>query len=90
MSAYQLILTAEEASAVEFVGRRYDWSAALCAMLYYDDDGEPEPIKLAEHEAWTLSEAFERDTEGGHSFFPMLDGRSTLAGKLHAFRESIV
>jgi hypothetical protein len=84
--AYTLELTAEDHRTIAFVGDRYNWSAAL--SKYASD--EPEPIELSEPEAWALADAFEADTEGGHSPFPMLDGRSELAGKLYRFWESIV
>ena len=87
---YTITLTKEETDSVDFVGHRYSWSMALQDLLTYDDEGQPEPISLAEHEAWELRDAFEEDTEGGHSFFPMLDHNSELARKLFAFMESIV
>jgi hypothetical protein len=87
---YTLKLTRQETDSVDFVGYRYSWSAALQNFLSYDDDGEPEEISLSEAAAWELVSEFEADTEGGHSFFPMLDHRSDLAGKLFAFMESIV
>lgn len=87
---YTLKLTREETDSVDFVGHRYSWSAALQKLLAYDDDGEPETISMSESEAWELVSAFEADTEGGHSFFPMLDHGSELAGKLFAIMESIV
>lgn len=87
---YTLKLTREETDSVDFVGHRYSWSAALQKLLAYDDDGEPETISLSEAEAWELASEFEADTEGGHSFFPMLDSRSELASKLTAFLDSIV
>jgi len=89
--AYTLTLTRQESDSVDFVGGRYRWSDALRKLLAYDDEtGEPDPVRLTESEAWTLREAFEEDTEGGHSFFPMLDHRSELARKLFAFMDSIV
>lgn len=87
---YTLTLTRKETDSVDFVGHRYSWSAALQKLLAYDDDGEPEPISISESDAWELLAAFEQDTMGGHSFFPMLDHRSELAGKLFAFMERIV
>lgn len=87
---YTLKLTREETDSVDFVGHRYSWSAALQKLLAYDDDGEPEEISLREHEAWELLSEFEADTEGGHSFFPMLDHGSELARKLFAFMDEVV
>jgi len=87
---YTLTLTKRETDSVDFVGHRYSWSAALQKILCYDDDGEPEEILLSESEAWELVSEFEADTEGGHSFFPMLDHRSELAGKLFSLMEAIV
>lgn len=87
---YTLKLTRQETDSVDFVGHRYGWSSALQKLLAYDDDGEPEEISLSEGEAWELVSAFEQDTDGGHSFFPMLDHRSELAGKLFHFMERIV
>lgn len=81
--AYRLILTAEDAETIAFVGGRYEWSRALC--LYGEGTHD-----LSEAETWTLAAAFEADCEGGHSPFPMLDGRSELAGKLLAFWQGIV
>lgn len=83
MAAYTLALTSEDIDTIGFVGGRYAWSEALGSMGEGDNP-------LAEHEAWALQEAFEADTEGGHSFFPMLSHESELAGKLFALMESIV
>jgi hypothetical protein len=87
---YTLEISREESDSIDFVGHRYAWSAALQKLLAYDDDGEPETISLSESEAWELASEFEADTEGGHSFFPMLDPESALSDKLHRFMESIV
>ena len=81
---YTLNITAEDFRTFEFVGDRYDWSAACLRLL---DVGENE---ISEPDAWSLAEAFESDTEGGHSPFPMLDHRSDLADRLISFWESIV
>jgi len=83
MSAYAIILTEDDVNTIAFVGNRYAWSEALLAL----EAGEN---KLTEPEAWSIKEAFERDTEGGHSLFPMLDARSDLAAKLIAFLNAIV
>ena len=83
MSAYAIILTEDDVNTIAFVGNRYAWSEALLAL----EAGEN---KLTEPEAWSIKGAFERDTEGGHSLFPMLDARSDLAAKLIAFLNAIV
>ena len=83
MSAYTLQLTEADVEAIAFVGNRYAWSDALRGL----DAGEN---LLTEPESWRIAEAFERDTEGGHQPFPMLNHRSALASKLMAFWASIV
>lgn len=80
---YVLTLTEEDVGTIAFVGTRYAWSEALLGLEAGDN-------KLAEQEAWTIKDAFESDTEGGHSLFPMLDPRSPLAERLTAFWEAIV
>lgn len=55
-----------------------------------EDTEEGTIIKMPEHKGWELNEAFDEDTEGGHSFFPMLDGNSNLAKKLMEFYEQTV
>ncbi len=80
---YTLTLTEEDISTIGFVGGRYDWSEAISSLV----EGENE---IPEYEAWEINDAFNRDTEGGHSFFPMLNHQSELAGKLFAFMEEIV
>lgn len=81
---YTLTLTPEDISDIHFVGGRYFWSEALSECC---GEGRNE---LPEHVAWEILDAFERDTEGGHSFFPMLDLGSELARKLFAFMEAII
>jgi hypothetical protein len=81
--AYRLTFTEGDLVTIAFVGGRYAWSEALLAL----DVGETE---LAEHEAWTIKDAFESDTEGGHQPFPMLDPASHLHEKLMQFWQSIV
>jgi len=81
--AYTLSLTEEDITTIDFVGGRYGWSRALRRM----EVGEN---RIAEHEAWEICEAFEADTEGGHSPFPMLDPRSELAEKLNRFWVGVV
>lgn len=82
--AYTLHLTAEDMETVQFVGNRYSWADAI---LDHCEEGDNE---IPEHVAWELQGRFEEDTEGGHSYFPMLDGRSDLAEKLYNFMMSIV
>lgn len=84
MSApYRLELTAEDALTIAFVGARYAWSEALIGLA----EGVCE---LSEVEAWAIAEAFDADTEGGHTMFPMLAPNSELFAKLLSFRERIV
>lgn len=80
---YKLNLTHDDIRTIAFVGHRYNWSDALWRY----SDGEHD---IPEPEAWAIREAFEADTEGGHSPFPMLDPRSELASKLLRFWDSIV
>ena len=87
--SYRIELSPTDLHTIAFVGGRYAWSEALCALAFEDDDGTA-TLELAEHEAWELSAAFESDTEGGHSYFPMLDSHSDLAYKLAEFVQSIV
>lgn len=82
--AYKLTLTDADFDTALFVGDRYAWSAALIRLA---DIGEND---LSEPDAWDLRDAFESDTEGGHSLFPMLDPRSDLAQRLVSFMDSIV
>jgi hypothetical protein len=86
---YTLKLTRKETDSVDFVGHRYSWSNALQDFLSYDDDGEPETLEMSERDAWALKEAFNEDTYGGHSMFPML-GPSTLRDKLVEFYDSVI
>ena len=81
--SYTITLTEQDVGTIAFVGFRYGWSDALRGLEAGDNI-------LAEHEAWNIRDAIESDTEGGHSYFPMLDGRCELADKLYAFLESIV
>lgn len=80
---YRLNLTDSDVDTIAFVGTRYGWSSALLSL----NAGEN---ILQEHEAWAIVEAMDEDTQGGHSYFPMLDGRSDLATKLFDFWGSIV
>jgi len=84
MSApYRLELTAEDVLTIAFVGARYAWSEALIGLV----EGVNE---ITEIDAWSIAEAFDADTEGGHAMFPLLAPNSELFEKLHAFRERIV
>ncbi len=83
MSAYTLTLTANDLLTIGFVGGRYAWSEALSGLSLGVN-------ALEEYEAWEIGEAFEADTEGGHSPFPMLDPHSELFDKLLAFWQAIV
>lgn len=80
---YKLTLTEQDCKDIGFVGNRYAWAESL----YFLDAGEHD---IPEHQAWKIKEAFETDTEIGHSFFPLLDRRSDLFEKLMAFYDSIV
>lgn len=80
---YTLDLTAVEIDTIAFVGGRYSWSAILTPYV----QGRNE---IPEHEAWDIQAAFQEDTAGGHSMFPMLDHRSELYSKLMLFWEGII
>ena len=80
---YTLELSEQDVKTIGFVGYRYGWSDSLSHLSAGINE-------IPEHEAWEINEACESDTEGGHSFFPMLDPRSDLAGKLSDFLQSIV
>ncbi len=81
---YNLFLTAEDITTLEWVNGRYSWSDRLLSMCVEGDN------EFFESEAWSLIESFKEDTEGGHSYFPCLDHSSELATKLFAFIEQIV
>jgi hypothetical protein len=81
---YNLTLTEEDFSAICFSGGRYDWSRAILFYLEEGDNAIPESM------AWEIAEAFEADTEGGHSPFPLLAEDSELYEKLRTFWDSIV
>jgi hypothetical protein len=83
MSPYSLTLTKDDIKAIDWAGGRYHWSTAL----FHLDEGINE---LAEHEAWEIVEACERDTEGGHSYFPCLSSDSNLAAELYRLIEEVV
>ncbi len=82
--SYRLELTESDMSDIWFIGHRYGWSDSLVKYCHVGIN------EIPEHVAWEISNAIESDTEGGHSYFPMLDGRSELAEKLYKFIESIV
>lgn len=81
--AYKLTLTDSDFDTIAFVGDRYCWSAALLRLANIGENDIPEP------DAWDIRDAFEADTEGGHSPFPML-GASDLRDKLVSFWDGIV
>jgi hypothetical protein len=81
---YNLTLTENDFSAICFSGGRYQWSREI---LFYLEPGENE---IPEGMAWELVEAFEEDTKGGHSLFPLLASDSRLYEKLIEFMDSIV
>ena len=80
---YTLELTDTDIETIAFVGGRYAWSYALCSLF----SGRNE---LTEPDAWIIRDAIDEDMVGGHSAFPMLDGRSELASKLFEFWQSII
>ena len=80
---YILTLTALDIDTIAFVGGRYSWSNVLLAY----EEGRNE---IPEHEAWEIVAAFDADTVGGHSMFPMLDPRSELYAKLSDFADNII
>ena len=80
---YVLTLSSDDVETIAFVGHRYAWSEALLSL-------EPGDNSLTEPEAWSIKNAFERDTEGGHAPFPMLAAESDLAKRLHDFWNAIV
>ena len=84
--SYQISLTDEDCNAIAFSGGRYCWSDALIS----EGLCEPRTYAIPEHTAWELCEAFERDAEGGHSMFPLLDPMSELARKLHRLCQEVV
>jgi len=81
--SYILEFTESDIETIGFVGHRYCWSDSLRHMA----EGENE---ISECEAWEINEAFQNDTEGGHSYFPMLSHSSDLCAKLVQFMDSIV
>jgi hypothetical protein len=81
---YKLKITAQEMDDICFVGDRYHWSQKLAEVCKIGTNDIPE------HVAWEMVRSFEEDTEGGHSYFPMLCMDSQLAEKLFNFIDSIV
>jgi hypothetical protein len=67
----------EDIATINWVGYRYNWSEELQKHV-----SEPGPVEFTEEEVSELSAAFDRDTEGGHDFFPCLRPGSELASKL--------
>lgn len=95
--SYKLRITARDARTIRIVGCRYDWATALERLVLREieqaDDDIPDEgveVQIPEHRAWKLKEAFEQDSVGGHSMFPMLDPRSDLHDKLIKLMEEIV
>lgn len=84
--SYALVLTEKDSEAISWVGYRYAWADTLLALGY----AGPGEHDIPEPDAWELSEAFQSDTEGGHSPFPCLDPTSDLYEKLSTLWESIV
>jgi hypothetical protein len=80
---YTLTLTENDFRAIEFAQDGYAWAEALSALGVGENN-------FHEHEAWALAEAFESDTEGGHSPFPCLNPASDLYTRLREFWDSIV
>ena len=81
---YKLELTAEDMETIQFVGHRYSWSQTLIDNCVEGTNNIPE------HVAWEIAEECFNDTKGGHSFFPMLDHASELAGNLFDFLDGII
>ena len=71
----KLRLSHEDTLTIAFVGYRYCWSDALLQF------GPEEDYELSDEELEDLILEFEKDTEGGHAYFPML-GPSDLMDKL--------
>lgn len=80
---YTLTLTSEDWQAISFSGGRYQWSDTLSQICV---EGEND---LSESETWQLGDAFQSDTEGGHSPFPLLAPGSLMV-KLNTLWNSIV
>lgn len=83
---YTLKIDSHGADAIQFIGYRYAWSSTL-QRLGYDTMGEH---TLPEHHAWDIREAIDSDMVGGHSAYPLLDPRSTLAESLTELYQNIV
>jgi len=79
---YRLEPTAEDVLTIAFAGARYAWSKALVGFA----EGVHE---LGQADAWHIAEAFDADTVGGHTMFPLLAPGSEVFAKLSAFREDI-
>mgnify|MGYP003393357074 CR=1 len=83
---YSLTIDKNGADAIDFIGNRYAWSSVLQSLGYDTVGGHSIP----EHHAWEISDAISSDMDGGHSAYPMLDPRSTLAESLTTLYQSIV
>jgi len=75
---YTLVFTPEDVATCRFVGNRYCWSSVLKNL-------DADTHTFGESEARGMLKEFEKDTEGGHTMFPMLDMRSSLANELTEF-----
>ncbi len=80
---YKLHLTQADIDTIAYIDYRYNWSKILSGY-------GPGTNEISEHIAWEIRDAFDSDTEGGHSIFPMLDPDSNLYDKLLKFYEEIV
>lgn len=76
-TVYTLKLTEQDLDTIHFVSDRYCWSGELSKHAHEAGD-----LALTEEDLCNICEQFEADTEGGHSFFPMLDPGSLLFRKL--------
>lgn len=74
-----MILTSSDVATIHFVGGRYEWSSSLISLLVFEGRN-----MLDAMECLALCSAIERDMEGGHNAFPMLDPNSELCEKLYA------
>ena len=84
----EIALTADDVQAIHFVGGRYGWSAETARQIVEEDDGKFY-LRLEEESdmrAWV--DEVDSDTEGGHSYFPMLDPGSELYDKLAELRRN--
>ena len=78
-----MTLTDEDVKTIAFVGGRYCWSDALSGL----HDGLN---AISESEAWEMCAAFDADSVGDHSPFPLLAWESPLYRKLYEFWDGVV